>query len=357
MIYFVTVDITNVGGIERSLSTLGSELAAQGQSVTVVSCFKNNHRPKFFFPGVKIKYLIDGHADFIGDGIVLKIFNYAKCFICLARFFGQSKSGKVISVYPMLSVLLTFILNQKVHKLYGWEHSQYAGHSRILNILRKLRYRRLKTLFVLTDLERRYYVKYGVDIHVLPNPVELVSFNKRTRKDPRIIFVGRMSSEKSPEKFLHIISAFKNQFGDRFSAKMYGAGELASRVKTLINELGLGSNVGLITDCTNQEIIYDADVLVSTSRTEVFGIALVEAMGHGLITFASNICNGPKFLIKNGENGFLVEIDDVSSVASLMTEVLNDRRVSLLVSRSARETFMHYSAPVIAKRLLDYIYE
>jgi len=357
MIYFVTVDITKVGGIERSLSTLCSELVAQRSSVTIISCFKSHAQVNFSFPGVKIEFLQDGNADFINRGLSYKLLKYAQTFIRLRRFFKKSGPGEVISVYPMLSIMMTFFLKQKDHRLYGWEHSQYLGHSWLLNIGRKVFYYRLKSLFILTELEKKSYLDCRVGMYVLPNPVELFLFDKKIAHEPRIIFVGRLSSEKCPEKFVMIINSFRNIFGSHFSAKMYGSGVLESNIRSLITKFDLDSNIELISDCTDQSIIYDADILLSTSETEVFGIAIVEAMGHGLLTFAPSSCNGPNQIIKHKKNGFLVDVDDSPSVALLMVEILNDSKTVLAIKNSARESYSRYSPEAIARNLLDYLHE
>ena len=357
MIYFVTVDITKVGGIERSLSTLCSELVAQKSPVTIISCFKSHPHAQFSFPGVKMQYLQDGDADFINGGLGYKLVKYAKTCIRLRQFFEKSGPGVVVSVYPMLSIMMTFFLKQEVHRLYGWEHSQFFGHSWLLNSARKLFYYKLKGLFVLTELEKKSYLGCRVDMRVMPNPIELFSFDRKTSEEPKIIFVGRMSSEKCPEKFVMIMDSFRNIFGSQFSAKMYGSGALESRIRSLISDFDLDSNIELISDCTDQSIIYDADAFVSTSETEVFGIALVEAMGHGLVTFASYLCNGPNQLIKHRENGFLVDVDDSSAVALLMVEILNDRKAGLEIGDSARANYRQYSPTVIAQTLLGYLHE
>jgi glycosyltransferase involved in cell wall biosynthesis len=357
MIYFVTVDITKVGGIEKSLSTLCSELVLQKSPVTIISCFKSNLDPQFSFPGVKIHYIQDGDADFINGGLVYKLHKYAKTFVKLSQYFRKSSPGVVVSVYPMLSIMMTFFLKQEVHRLYGWEHSQFSGHSWLLNSARQLFYYKLEGVFVLTELEKKSYLSCHVNIRVVPNPIELVPFARQRTEEPKIIFVGRMSPEKCPEKFVKIMDSFRDIYGSNFTAKMYGAGALEPRIRKIISDFELDSNIELISDCNDQSKIYDADVFVSTSETEVFGIALVEAMGHGLVTFASHLCNGPNHIIDHRTNGFLVDVNDCSAVALLMVEILNDRKVGLQIGDSARENYRQYSPTVIARTLLGYLHE
>ncbi|MEH3089906.1 MAG: glycosyltransferase [Microbacterium arborescens] len=59
-----------------------------------------------------------------------------------------------------------------------------------------------------------------------------------------------------------------------------------------------------------------ASILLLTSRSEAFGLALLEAMAVGCLPIAYDIAYGPGDLIRHGENGWLVPDGDVAALAA-----------------------------------------
>lgn len=59
-----------------------------------------------------------------------------------------------------------------------------------------------------------------------------------------------------------------------------------------------------------------ASILLLTSRSEAFGLVLLEAMAAGCLPIAYDIAYGPGDLIRHGENGWLVPDGDVPALAA-----------------------------------------
>ena len=71
------------------------------------------------------------------------------------------------------------------------------------------------------------------------------------------------------------------------------------------------------------EIISQASVLVLASRCEGMGRVLLEAMAAGIPVVGSNV-GGIPTLIRDGENGFLFPVGDVSALAGRLRQLLSD---------------------------------
>lgn len=65
----------------------------------------------------------------------------------------------------------------------------------------------------------------------------------------------------------------------------------------------------------------NADLLLCTSKSESFGLSIIEAAQHNVPTISFDDCLGPKTLITNNINGFLIGSRDVNVYASRLTEV------------------------------------
>ncbi|MBN1455823.1 MAG: glycosyltransferase family 4 protein [Methanomicrobia archaeon] len=80
----------------------------------------------------------------------------------------------------------------------------------------------------------------------------------------------------------------------------------------------------------------DADILVLPSHCEAFGIVVAEAMAFGLPIVATR-CGGIPELVTDGENGFLVPPNDVSSLAEAIQKLAADPARRARCGRSSDE--------------------
>lgn len=67
-----------------------------------------------------------------------------------------------------------------------------------------------------------------------------------------------------------------------------------------------------------------ADAYVMPSRHDVWGLVLNEAMAKGLPLVATDHCGGGLEMIQNGENGFLVPVDDIGAMRDAIRKILAD---------------------------------
>jgi glycosyltransferase involved in cell wall biosynthesis len=95
-----------------------------------------------------------------------------------------------------------------------------------------------------------------------------------------------------------------------------------------------------------------ADVFVVPSRHEPLGSVLLEGWMHRkpMIAAASQ---GPKFLIKDGEDALLVPIDEPAAMAAAIGRVLDDPALARALARKGRATFeANYTEAVAVSRYL-----
>jgi glycosyltransferase involved in cell wall biosynthesis len=119
--------------------------------------------------------------------------------------------------------------------------------------------------------------------------------NKHYRKSkiPKIIYVGRVSKEKNLEVLCEL--------QDKFAITIVGEGPLLYKLKSKfpkVNFLGyrFGSSLA--------DTYKSHDVFCFPSKTDTFGIVMIEALANGLPVAAFNV-TGPKDIVEDGKTGYL----------------------------------------------------
>ncbi|KAA9089707.1 glycosyltransferase [Microbacterium radiodurans] len=98
-------------------------------------------------------------------------------------------------------------------------------------------------------------------------------------------------------------------------------------------------------------VLAAADVLLLTSRSEAFGLVLLEAMAAGCLPIAYDVPYGPADLIRSGENGWLVPDGDIDALAeALRTAGELDPAARATMRQNARRTAAEYSPERILRR-------
>lgn len=153
------------------------------------------------------------------------------------------------------------------------------------------------------------------EIEILPNAldpifeeVDILNSNKATSTNEFVfINIGNLVEVKDQEL---LIRSFHMAYKDDSNVKLtiIGHGLLEGKLKSLIKELGLESQVFLKGYLSKTEIIKEllaSNAFVLSSKFETFGIVVVEAHACGLPVITTP-CGGPKMLISD-INGLMVE--------------------------------------------------
>jgi len=156
---------------------------------------------------------------------------------------------------------------------------------------------------------------------IVPNPLN-EAYEKEgktafSEKATRFAAAGRLSKQKN---FPLLIKAFAKacEAHSDITLDIYGAGEATyvAELQALIDELGVSERVRLCGRSDNMHgELMGHDAFVMSSDFEGMPNALAEAMAVGLVCVSTDCKTGPRDLIKDGENGFLVPVGDVDAMA------------------------------------------
>lgn len=183
-------------------------------------------------------------------------------------------------------------------------------------------------------------------IRVVANGIDLRRFEEAERGTThthlRVGIVGELSEVKNQEAFVRAAALVAEEFAGRVEFLIVGeeaaaSGDYRARLEKLIEELRLTESVRLLGRRDDiAPLIASLDVLVSASRTEAFGMVLVEAAACGVPAVAT-ATEGAREIVNDGVTGSLVPIDDVRALASSVASLLKDESLRRSLGRRARE--------------------
>lgn len=120
------------------------------------------------------------------------------------------------------------------------------------------------------------------------------------------IFLGRLSSQKNPERFIEICKLIKAK-KHNFKAAIVGDGNKKTIIEEQIKMYNLSDNIKLYGFVSNPyPILLNSKILVMTSNWEGTPMVALEALALAK-PIVSTPVDGLKKIIKNDENGFLSE--------------------------------------------------
>lgn len=142
-----------------------------------------------------------------------------------------------------------------------------------------------------------------------------------------IISVGELHPRKGHE---YLIRAMEIVTKNIPQVKLFIAGEgnLRSRLLKIIKKLKLEEKVTLLGKRSDiPQLLASSDLFILPSLNEAFGLVLLEAMCASLPIIATK-AGGVPDIIKNNENGVLVEPKDVKSLAYAIIRILKNKELS-----------------------------
>ena len=203
----------------------------------------------------------------------------------------------------------------------------------------------------------------------IPNVIdqsEFYPFDEKTREQVRkdlgfsgetiATFTGRLVEGKGIGVLLAAWKKVAVDFND-ICLFILGQGPFEKPSKELCQELGLEEKVrfiGLVNDVRNYLAM--SDIFVFPSFHEGFPNSVLEAMACGLPVISTRI-GGVVDVIKNGENGLLVEPGNAEQLADALKKLISDTEYASSLGKTALKTVReNYDINVIANRYVE-LYE
>jgi glycosyltransferase involved in cell wall biosynthesis len=187
-----------------------------------------------------------------------------------------------------------------------------------------------------------------LNVHLIENFLPITAHDLKTYNQipPHIGVLGRLHKNKGFDRLITALAALKSE-GHQFSLSIAGTGPEESSLRNLVRNSDLEREtefLGWLEDPA--PYLRSLDLFVLPSRTEPFGIVLLEAMAAGSPVMASGI-EGPLDLLSGKNIGIIIQSDNDSAFTEALTNDLRSYLINpsalLPMAKRAQETVLkHY---------------
>jgi glycosyltransferase involved in cell wall biosynthesis len=235
-----------------------------------------------------------GRSALYGPDLFAEVDRYARTVAELARFeefdlvhahdwmtFPAGLCAQAVSRRPLVCHVHSCEFDRSTGngdpRIRAIEQAGFDGASRIVSVSRH----------TARILRARYRIAGAVD--VVHNGVEPPAGRPRARREPLVLFVGRLCAQKGPHAFLEAASVV-SRAEPRARFALCGNGELREELVARTRSLGLSDRVrfaGFLDREQLARMYARASVLAMPSVSEPFGLAALEALAHGVPAIVS----------------------------------------------------------------------
>jgi len=186
------------------------------------------------------------------------------------------------------------------------------------------------------------------NVSVIPNPVAFHCETPSSLNEKTVISMGRLHHVKNFSSLIRAFELVVEKYPD-WILKIYGNGELENSLKSQIEDAGLQNNGFLKGFSSNiQEPLSQSSIFAFSSLVEGFALVIVEAMECGLPVVSYQCPCGPKDIISDGKDGFLVPVNDEKMMADRICALIEDEEMRRNMGIAALNTAKNYRADSIA---------
>jgi glycosyltransferase involved in cell wall biosynthesis len=357
----ILVSAMNLGGAQRVVSILCEHWSKNGYDIALVSTFTGD---------------IDNHYQVTNNIKLLQLPKISLPFrskllmslsklVYLKKIIHSENPDIVISFLTRVNVAsalstighrANLIICERTWTPFGTVKKKYLWILRII-------LRRVDAVIVQTDRSKDWLnLNYpNLIVEVIPNPLSyplpidykrIVDPVDVISSDRKIILAsGRLHKYKQFDLLIRAFSAISKKYLD-WDLVILGDGEEKGALKKLIKDLMLFDRVFLPGSVGNVSAWYErSSIFVLSSSVEGFPNVLLEAMSYGLPSISFNCNTGPKEMIQDGVNGFLVNPEEKENGLILALEnLIPNKALQIKIAQEAIRLRDKYSLDKVMQR-------
>lgn len=340
------------GGAARVIVNLANGLADKGYEVILVTNFYADHEYSLRNP---IRRFVAEEKESNSNFIIKNTFRI-KFLRCLIK---REKPDVSISFMKenciRLLIATTGLPTKTIISVRNDPSKEYSD--KMSRWMAKLIYRKADgVVFQTEDAKAWFPKKIQSKARIIFNQVNERFFYENDVNGEYIMACGRLTSQKNYPMMIRAFAEVLKVFpGEQL--RIYGEGNSKEDLLALIKELNIQSSVELIGFSTDiAEAYKHAKIFLLSSDYEGIPNAVLEAIASSVPVVCTDCpCGGPKMIIRDGENGYLVPVGDYSKMAQRIIELLSNPVCYKRMKQNAYHTGDLFRPDRVLQEWIDYI--
>ncbi len=328
------------GGAERVMAAICNHFSKKGDTIHLLT-FDDGRLPSFYELSPAVQRL---SLDLLKSSSSWRdgVWNNMRRVRMLRRALVQTKPDVVISFLVSVNVLTIFALLFTGLPIIVSERDDpwKSEENKFWIWARRLIYPFADKIVVHTPHSKKFFPRiFWRKIFSIPNPLMVppqLQPKQNYALTGKIISIGRLTKQKGFDILMEAFSYIGKTF-PKTRLQILGEGPERNSLEELAVTLKIRDQVdfdGVVKDV--YQPLRDADLFVLASRYEGFGNVLCEAMAVGTPIIAAE-ASGPKEILQDKQDSFLVPIESAPVLAEAMTTLLNDQKQREALGRQARQ--------------------
>ena len=367
-IRFLIANAYAVGGTIRTTFNTAAALADRHE-VEIVSALRRRDEPQLDLdPRVRLTPLTDlrpGHPRsrparwaagrrsrvFNRHDFRYKGFNVLSD-VQLVRYLASVRDGVLVGTRPGLNLAIARYAPRTVVRI-GQDHMNLGGYKPELRAAMARIYPRLDLVSALTQGtadEYRALLGPTARVELVPNGVTGLGQHRADPAAKLVVAAGRLSGRKGFDRLLTAWALIAHEFPD-WRLAIFGHGPQRRKLERQAASLGVSDSAELAGNSPRlPEELAKASLFGMTSRREGFPMVLLEAMSVGLPVVSYDCPTGPRDIIADGVDGYVVPNGETEQLAATLAHLMDDEERRRRFAAAAIDKAAEFDIARIAER-------
>lgn len=214
----------------------------------------------------------------------------------------------------------------------------------------KFRFYKLVCLTEGDARDKKYFT--GQEAIVIPNPKKKYDGPISNCLNKRVVIPSRFNEQKGLVPFLPHWKEIETRHPD-WGLHLYGAGPEKETLEQIKNKNNLTTVFFHEYSTTIYSKIAESSILLLPSMYEGFPTTLVEAMTCGVPCVAFDCNYGPSDIIKDGEDGYVVEFKNYKQFIERIEKLIDDQQLRISMGMKAKTNIARYEVERIMPLWVD----
>lgn len=368
-ILYIITSMYNSAGMERTVANKANYLINKGHDVSIVTTDQNG-RDYFYKISNKVKRfdLNLNYSNHDSKNILIRtlLFLYKNLiFKKRLKALLYANSYDIVITLVLKSTDFLYQINDGSIKIvehhFSREHYEQLQENSWNNILIRFAYKyrdwivlhnlkKYDRFVVLTEEDAIAWRKSLHNVSVIPNSINYREHITANLDNKQIISIGRLEYQKGYDILIPIWAKIVCKHPD-WKLCIYGAGSMISKLLAMIDSYGLKSSVFIKSPVSDVDsVLLDSSIYLLTSRFEGLPMVLLESMALGVPPVAFHCKCGPKDVIEDGINGFLVEKEDYESFIDKVLFLIENDIERKKMGLNSKARMLNYSHEYIGQK-------